>query len=369
MADKITSFEDYVKKEVRHAHTDTDPTFIESEEDDIPVTQHTMEIEIEDPFQFLNADERDEYLRQRQKDLLKEQEKEIKPAPKRSDEPVQPRAGAEPVRHERVTADPVRQERATADSVRNERSTADSVRHERAAYDSVRHERPVAEPADHKRPLAEHEKSKRIHSRDEVRALEEEDFEDDYDDEEFEEEYGEDYEDERPEEKSYKEPKGLIPNVKKFIEKKRPEKTAAVEKPVAKGKKDHSDDDEDGGINMDLVVRVSSIITGIVILFFIAGLVKVKILDRIMTPDPDEIQMVVAAIPEGFTETNDMVVVTAESLNLRSVPSTESSETVVEQVPQGTEMKRIAISNDGTWALLERNSQQVYGYMKYLEVQ
>lgn len=357
MADKITSFEDYVKKEVgpEYIHQDdieqeeeivkTPPVRTPSEE--IPVSQQTMEIEIEDPFQFLNAEERDEYLRQRQKDLMKdelrERPRENAPQPKdRPERPIEHRKVTEPERpaeHRKVT-EPER-----------------PMEHKRAP-----------DPLRASEPERKAERPKHVHSRDEVRALEEADFEDDYDDEEYDEEFEEEYNEKerdkvkKPFEKRLRE----IFSKEKKTEKKVPQRKKEDKK--SKAAVSDKEDADEGGINMDLVVRVASILTGIVILVFIVGLVKVKILDRIMTPDPDEVQTVVLAIPEGFTETGDTVVVTAEALNLRSVPSTESDETIIVNVPKGTEMKRIAISDDGKWALLEYSGQQVYGYMKYMEV-
>ena len=52
MSDKITSFEDYKNKAVTPE----------------PVSQDTMNIEIEDPYQFLTAQEREEYILQRRKE-------------------------------------------------------------------------------------------------------------------------------------------------------------------------------------------------------------------------------------------------------------------------------------------------------------
>ena len=128
------------------------------------------------------------------------------------------------------------------------------------------------------------------------------------------------------------------------------------------------EEEEEGGINMDLVVRIASIITGVIILAFIAFAVKVKVIDKYFAKDPDEAQTVVSelALPEGFTATNDTVTVTGASiLNIRSGPSTDSE--VVGLVPEGDLLKRIAVNKDNTWALLEVDGQQVYASMKYLK--
>ena len=128
---------------------------------------------------------------------------------------------------------------------------------------------------------------------------------------------------------------------------------------------DEEDDDEGISISPEFLVRVASIITGVFILAMIAFVVKVKVIDRFIG-DPDTQQTAVAALPAGYNETNDTVVVTAQSLNLRTVPSTESDSYIAAKVSNGTSLKRIAVSNDGNWALVEYNGQQLYGSMKYL---
>ena len=242
MSDKITSFEDYKNKAVTPE----------------PVSQDTMNIEIEDPYQFLSAEEREEYIRQRQK----EQGESAPKAPARE-----------------------------------------------AEEDRPRKERRERDPEPRRRP-----------PREQYEPEEDPDYDEEYDgDEEY---YEED------------------------------------------------EDGDDGDASMKLVVRIASIITGVVILAFIAMLLKGKVYDRYLAPDPDEAPAasVAVAIPAGFVEKNDTVVVTgASTLNLRSVPSSESSETVVGMVPEGDELKRIAVSEDGSWALVEVDGQQVYASMKYLK--
>ena len=242
MANKITNFEDYRKKEV---------------------SQDTVEIEIEDPFKFLNEEEREEYIRQRQK----AEEAEKKPE----------RRQEAPQKRERPEQRPEELER--------------------------RPERPVRRPEPRREELYE---------------------EDDYPDEEYDREYGdEDYDEEASDE---------------------------------------------GGVNMELVVRIASIITGVVILFFVGMFVKTRVFDRYLAPDPDEAQTTVAALPAGYTEKKCTVVVSGASLlNLRSVPSTESSDSVVAMVPEGDELSQIAVSSDGSWALVEFEGQQCYASTKYLK--
>ncbi|MCR5669524.1 MAG: hypothetical protein K6G10_00820 [Butyrivibrio sp.] len=259
MADKITSFEDYKKKELHKEVAEEIAAEISPEKgpsaDTGRVSQATMDIKIEDPYNFFNEEEREEYFRQRQKDLMKEKQREEAPRQSRDDEP------------------PIRQ-------------------HHKAEEEDVRREERRPEPEEY----------------------------DDYD-EEYEDEYDDEY------------------------------------------------DEEEGGITMELVVRIASVLSGIVILALIAMFAKVKIYDRYFAPDPDNAvtEEVVKALPEGYIEKNDTVVVSgASSLNLRTVPDSSDDATVVDAAAEGTELKRIAVSSDGSWALVEYNGQNLYAYMKYL---
>lgn len=142
------------------------------------------------------------------------------------------------------------------------------------------------------------------------------------------------------------------------------------------GDEDYEEDDEDydeedeegeGKDLMLIVVRFASILTGIVILAALA-FGAYKFIGPKLRPDPDEepAEEVVVALPEGYQETNDMVTVTAVSLNLRTVPSSESAATIVTAVPKGTSLKRIAQSSTDTWAIVEYEGQQLYASSKYL---
>ena len=122
----------------------------------------------------------------------------------------------------------------------------------------------------------------------------------------------------------------------------------------------------DGGFPIELFIRISSVITGIVILAFLAIVGKVKIYDKYFAKDPDEVQVEAPALPAGYIEKNDTVKVTAKSLNLRTVASSESDSTIVTAVAEGTELTRIAVSEDGKWAFVEYNGERVYASMKYL---
>jgi hypothetical protein len=288
---KIANFEDYKNKAAKskseqvvkpepmpESKPEPKP---ESKPETAPVSQDTMNIEIEDPYQFLNASEREEYILQRQKELMKEQGIKI------------------------------------PDDESEEEEYSEKDRHDR--------------------------------DRD---YREEEDYPDEEDYPEDDEDYPEDDEDYPDEdEEDYPDDDDDYPDEDE----------------------DEDDDEEDDeerpsrGINMERLVRIASVITGLVILLFVALVLKNKVFDKYFAPDPDTAQTVTVAIPEGFTETNDTVVVMgASSLNLRSVPDASSKDTVVLQVPEGTELRRIAVSDAGNWALVEVEGQQLYGSMKYL---
>ncbi len=130
--------------------------------------------------------------------------------------------------------------------------------------------------------------------------------------------------------------------------------------------------DEDEGredkINPYLLVRIASVVTGIVVLVFIGMLFKVKIYDVYLKPDPDEISTSTSVGEiEGYTYTNDTVTTTT-TLNLRNTPSTASDEFIFVQVPEGTVLERVAVSDDGTWAQVKYDNNVLYCVMKYLKV-
>ncbi|MBR4832163.1 MAG: hypothetical protein IKZ97_06020 [Butyrivibrio sp.] len=135
---------------------------------------------------------------------------------------------------------------------------------------------------------------------------------------------------------------------------------------------DDEEDEESDDKLMRVVVKIAAVLTGMLILGFIVGILKVKVFDRFFYPDPDKETAVTeeepapVTIPEGYRETNDTVYVNAEFLNLRSTPDTSGEDNIEEKAGNGTELKRIAVSDDGKWAYVEYNGKQLYGYMKYL---
>ncbi len=333
MADKITRFEDYVNKEARRPHDAVDEaredsaaqkssreskepedsaaqkSSRETKEPEQGLTQEILSIEIEDPVQFFTEEERQEYYAQMRR---KETEDRIR---RRTEEE---RAAMRREQEKELKNIAERREpdlKGAAERPDREKKVSVSENGDEKRNRAERRD-------DEKRPLAERpgkpsaERPVRNNRRD---TMQPESYEDDYDEEFDDEEY--------------------------------------------------MDDDESSGVNMDLVVRIASIITGVIILVFIGIAVKVKVYDRYFAPDPDETETVVASLPAGYTATDDTVIVTgASSLNLRTVPSTGSKEYIAETAPEGTELKRIAVSEDGSWALVEYNGQQLYGSMSYLRV-
>jgi uncharacterized protein YgiM (DUF1202 family) len=132
------------------------------------------------------------------------------------------------------------------------------------------------------------------------------------------------------------------------------------------------------------MVRIASVVTGILILMLLAFIVKTKLINKVASSDSEKTATESQKdkdgdddsddddgggkgdidIPEGYTETNDKVVVNYEFLNLRSSPSTSSD--IVTKAKDGDELKRIAVSNDGSWALINYKGKAVYASMDYL---
>lgn len=245
MGDKITNFSDYKKREVDGGR-DNKP----EEPKDLFATTEINNIEIEDPYSFFTAEEREEFLREQAKNQAAKQEEE-----------------------------PEEKEEKSSPKPRRERDYQDD-------------------------------------REDDADEDEDEDYDEDYEEDE------EDYDDEEDDEESR------------------------------------------GGLTPEFLVRVASIITGVFILALLVFFAKVKIFDRYLN-DPDTQETVVTAIPEGYTLTNDTVTPTAD-LNLRSVPSSEDKSTIKAIAQKGTTLKRIAVSNDGYWALVEYENMQLYASMKYL---
>ncbi len=342
MADKIASFEEYKNKELaRQDKNDDYPAEQIKKEEPArkpappvkePVSQQTMEIEIEDPFKFLDEKEREEYIIERQKERRMERKKEALEGAKSESRADDPRKDSVSTAHERP----------------------ESSAREKSA--SSAHERPA--PASHEKPVEHREEVRKEEARKESEYQRKPRREDSESISQAEESHKKE---ESPEERLRRRHSERI---REDFKREEPIETR-YEEPE---EEPYEEEEQEGGINMELVVRIASILTGIIILAFIGMLVKTKIYDPYMAPDPDEAAVVTVALPEGYTEKNDTVVVSgASSLNLRSVPSTESKETVVATVSEGTELTRVAVSDEGSWALVEYNGQQLYGAMKYLK--
>ncbi|SDB54955.1 hypothetical protein [Butyrivibrio sp. INlla16] len=127
--------------------------------------------------------------------------------------------------------------------------------------------------------------------------------------------------------------------------------------------------DNEGGVDPLIIVRISSIVTGLIILALIGMIFKAKVYDKYLRPDPDEEQTEVQVGElAGYTKTGDKIVTTAD-LNLRNTPSTASDDFIVVQVPEGTTLDRVAVSDDGEWAQVSYDNQLLFCVMKYATVQ
>ena len=268
MAEKILNIDDYRKK-----------------------TEDTeMDIQIEDPFNFLSPSERDEYLKAQNKAKEEQQAKATieEPQPK---ENVQNVVAQEQAAYNNA---PIYQQSNVDDQYQVNDNNAFDPRADK--YQNDNRSRYVDDPNR---------------------------YEDDYDDDEDyeDEDYDDDYDDRRPRKK----------------------------------------------VNPEKIVRIASIVTGILILILVASILKANVFDKIFGSEEAETEVVSVSLPRGYTATNDTVVATAD-VNIRSVPSTESSDYIVTAIVKGTELKRLGVSDDGYWAYVEYNGQQLYCSMKYLEV-
>ncbi|MBQ7424812.1 MAG: hypothetical protein IJV21_00955 [Lachnospiraceae bacterium] len=436
MADKITNFEEYKKKELgiepERPEIDHDaenageqaPKKVSDETTGyIPVTEHTMEIEIEDPFQFLDEKEREEYILQRQKERREAAGSEPDRRDERSKEAHHKDEKAKSARessNERKAAkeqddrrhDPAikggedrngkslgkaedrpREHRSSenADDRPHEHRTsenADDRPHEHRTSENAEdrpREHRAAEKTDaaagehapsHKKEETPEERLRRRHNERIRQKPSRDEFEDSTQEEDI-------------------DKRKAVHTVEKGSAGGRTDRSGKENssgqrgndhhrKPVKEIRRDdyEEDDDYDEEVNEDdgsddsagieLVVLIASVITGIIILSFIALLVKTKIVDRYVVPEPVEderVETVAIALPEGYTGKDDTVVVSgARSLNLRTVPSTGSDDSVAAVVSEGDELKRIAVSDDGKWALVDYDGQYLYVSMKYLEV-
>lgn len=127
---------------------------------------------------------------------------------------------------------------------------------------------------------------------------------------------------------------------------------------------DDYDDDEIEDEKIERFVKIASFITGIVILILLAMIFKVKVYDNYFAADPDNATNVTTASIAGYIDA-DGTVVTTTNVNLRSTPSTDSDTFVVTQVPEGTTLNRTGVSDDGEWTRVEYEGQTLYLVTKY----
>lgn len=138
-------------------------------------------------------------------------------------------------------------------------------------------------------------------------------------------------------------------------------------KEVRRKSREYEDDYDDDDIEDEKIerfVKIASFITGIIILILLVMIFKVKIYDNYFAADPDNATNVTTASIAGYTDADGRVVTTA-NVNLRSTPSTDSDTFVVTQVPEGTTLNRTGVSDDGEWTRVEYEGQTLYLVTKY----
>ncbi|MCH4191383.1 MAG: SH3 domain-containing protein [Butyrivibrio sp.] len=111
------------------------------------------------------------------------------------------------------------------------------------------------------------------------------------------------------------------------------------------------------------VVRIASTVTGILILLVLLFIVKVRLIDPFLAgrDDSDGTEFATDTVSGGEQ------VVTTNGLNLRSSPSSSSKDNIVATVSAGTTLTRTG-EKDG-WSEIEYNGQTVYCASKFLQAQ
>lgn len=326
MADKITNFEDYKKKSETEPVENADPIKKEDvvseqkpdktpdrkpeRKPDLSETTIINRIEIEDPYNFFTEEEREAYFRERQK-AEKAQDQDTKgvtlPKNKESEKPIRQET-------KKVTAQTARVDKEPEKPIRQRRP-----RREEYYEDDVREEYEEDDIRDDEYYYPEDDRY--------------DDYREDYDGE-YEDRYDDDYED---------------------------------------------DYDESDDKLMRMVVRIASVLTGIIILGIVAFSVKSLVFDKLhnedeesnepgteVVVDPSEQQPQGFEIPEGYTQTDDTVTVINNDLNLRNKPKSVEGSEVMAVAKVGTQLKRVALSNDGYWAIVEYDGQYLYASTNYL---
>ncbi len=380
MADKIANFEDYINKEGKKESQAAEPPKAETAEPPkhTDYTQEILSIEIEDPVQFFTEEERKEYYEHLRKQEIEDRiQRRI--AQERESERMEGRGeGAEP-EHDAGSnrRDSSRPERGDDREQGSRRSAGDDRR--AAEEHSARDERSAAKerPVRDERRSAENHHAGDAQRASAVRSEREDRMQSQHSSASEESNAAKDRSarDDRSaaKERTAREDRSVAED-NPARDNRRPRNDYVEDDrdyDESFDDEEYEDEDDSSGVNMDLIVRIASIITGIIILAFIGFALKVKVYDRYFAPDPDEVEVVATApaLPEGYTEKNDVVVVTgAELLNIRSTTDTSSNDNVVGMVPKGTELNRLAVSDDGHWAIVDLNGQQCYASMKYLEV-
>ncbi|MCR5101759.1 MAG: SH3 domain-containing protein [Butyrivibrio sp.] len=329
MADKILNINDYRKRTPDEIADD---------------------IEIQDPYDFLNADEREEYIKNRAIERQKEAQAIIDAASKsleemtfqqddgtdhanvskKEEEKLLKEREREIEEKERLLA---KREQEIAEKERQAKKEASITREEKLQKEAELRKQKEEASREKERLLKE-----KLHIS-ENRSVADEDFDED-----------EEYEKQKKSEKS-KSKKKEEPG-KKIKEKK------TSSKKDKKVEKDFYEDDEED-YKIEKYIRIASFITGLIILVLIVLIAKKKIIDPIFATDPDEQVTTQVGEIAGFVEASGTVVTNTKS-NLRTIPSTDNDSFIAVTVDSGMELTRTGISEDGEWTKVEYNGETLY---------
>ncbi|RKM61647.1 SH3 domain-containing protein [Butyrivibrio sp. XB500-5] len=316
MADKITNFEDYKKKAVSDPVEQAAPV---KEESPVVKEEPVKKPDLSDTTVINRIEIEDPY------NFFTEEEREAYFRERQKAERARKEPGKETVKEERgdnapKKEDPLKQE--TAEVKRPEKAPEPAIR--------PRRERPRRERREdyYEDDVRDEFYEGDIHRRDYDRYDDDEDYDRDYD-----RDYDEDYDD------------------------------------------DEYDESEDK--LMRIVVRIASVLTGLVILTLVGLAVVFKAgglfhkdpeamgPEEVVTESPAEEQKKFE-VPEGYTAVDDTVTVINNDLNLRNKPKNEEGSEVVAVAKVGTQLKRVAVDGGGYWAIVEFEGQYLYASMNYL---
>jgi hypothetical protein len=309
LADKITRFEDYLNKDVKQENRDVEPEVTRPAPKE-PVPQETMDIQIEDPFQFLNEQEREEYIRQRE---LAHQEEERK----------------KQLEIQRQYQERQRREQLRQEQERQRQQEIQRQYQERQRQAQLQQEQERQRQQEIQRQYQERQRQAQLQQQYAQQQYAQEHYRED-----------EDYYEYEEEDDGYEEDSGInkiVMATSIFL-----------------------------GL---LVLLFLGLLIKVKVIDPQRALIDPdeEVQQETQVQEEDKAEETAKSIPEGYVEKNDTVEVTAELLNLRTQPNSKSDDTVAAMVPKGTELNRIAVDSSGSWALVEYEGQQLYASMKFLK--